>query len=285
MALYPKAVKRLIPHNEAQDPHILPRVAILHVDAGGATGADLARYFTSGSGGIESHFTIDYDGTVTQFRDTYWQADANMQANNFAISIETQGKADGSWTDAQLASIKALLLWLNTTHKIPLVKCPTWFGYGVGYHILFMQEWAGGPRSCPGPKRIRQFYDVLVPWMAGAKSPASAIPSIPKPAPPKGVAPKALTVDGDRGPATYRMLQAYLNYAMGAGLKIDGDPGPATWRAVEKWVGDSINGSLSPAGVKALQRKVGATPDGSWGPATTRALQLWLNNHRTLLRY
>src|SRR5690349_21183599 len=35
MAIYPKAVQRLIPHNPVQDPRITPRVAILHVDAGG----------------------------------------------------------------------------------------------------------------------------------------------------------------------------------------------------------------------------------------------------------
>lgn len=165
MALYPAAVKRLIPPGP-NDPKIKARVAILHVDAGGSTGADLFRYFSTGSGGIESHFTVDYDGTVTQFRDTAWQADANMDANDFAVSIESQGKAAGQWTAAQLASIKALLLWLNKTHGIPLVKCPKWDGSGVGYHILFMQRWAGGPRACPGPDRIKQFNNVLVPWMA-----------------------------------------------------------------------------------------------------------------------
>lgn len=36
MALYSATVQRLIPHDPIMDPHILPRVAILHVDAGGA---------------------------------------------------------------------------------------------------------------------------------------------------------------------------------------------------------------------------------------------------------
>lgn len=235
MALYPAAVKRLIPHDPKMDPHILPRVAILHVDAGGATGADLAHYFTYGSGGIESHFSIDYDGTVTQFRDTYWQADANMSANNFAVSIETQGKADGTWTAQQLASIKALLLWLNHTHDIPLVKCPTWFGYGVGYHILFMQEWAGGPRACPGPLRIKQFNDDIVPWMNTnpARPPASPLP--PKLGP-KKAAPKYpyLLQPGSRN-GYVKLVQARLNERMNARLVVDGDYGPATERAVRKW--------------------------------------------------
>jgi hypothetical protein len=162
MALYPAAVKRLIPPGE-NDPRITPRVAILHVDAGNAY--DLHDYFATRSGGIESHFHIAKDGKVFQYRDTAYQADANMDANDFAVSIETQGYGAGEWTAAQLASIKALLLWLKATHGIPLVTCPRWDGAGVGYHILFMDEWAGGPRACPGPDRIKQFNDVLVPWM------------------------------------------------------------------------------------------------------------------------
>lgn len=278
MALYPAAVLRLIPHDPAMDPHILPRVAILHVDAGGATGAGLASYFTNRSGGIESHFSIDYDGTVTQFRDTYWQADANVLANNFAVSIETQGKADGSWTEAQLASIKALLTWLHKTHNIPLVKCPTWFGYGVGYHILFMQEWAGGPRSCPGPLRIAQFYDVIVPWMAGASNPpASAIPNLPSKVIPKviqTVTRSILSVDGDLGPATIRQWQKVM------GTVVDGviSRPSSLIRAVQKRCGATVDGYLGPNTWRAIQRRLGVSADGVPGPLTVKALQRKLNS-------
>ena len=278
MALYPAAVKRLIPHNPAQDPPITPRVAILHVDAGGATGADLARYFTLGSGGIESHFSIDYDGTVTQFRDTAYQADANMSANNFAVSIETQGKGDGTWTAQQLASIKALLTWLHTTHSIPLVKCPAWNGAGVGYHILFMQEWAGGPRSCPGPLRIQQFGSVLVPWMAGTRAPASAVPSVPKaPIVPKviqKVTRAALAVDGVMGPATIRQWQKVMGTVedgliskpsllvrrvqIRCGVPVDGYLGPQTWRGIQRRLGVTADGIPGPVTIKALQKRLNA---------------------------
>jgi len=164
MALYPPAVKKLLKLDPAMDPRETMRVVILHVDANNAT--SLYDYFNGPSGGVESHFFVKKDGTVEQYRDTAYQADANMAANQFAISIETQGYAAGTWSAAQLAAIKALLLWCHTTHGIPLVKCPKWDGSGVGYHILFMQQWAGGPRSCPGPDRIKQFDNVLVPWMA-----------------------------------------------------------------------------------------------------------------------
>lgn len=169
MGLYPAAVKRLIPPGP-NDPPIKPRVAILHVAATEAT--SLHDYFNGPSGGVESHFYVLRDGTVEQYRDTSWQADANVMANGFAVSIETQGLAAGEWTPQQLAAIKALLTWLNKAHGIPLVKCPRWDGAGVGYHILFEAQWDQRGAACPGPDRIKQFNNVLVPWMASGDTPA-----------------------------------------------------------------------------------------------------------------
>jgi hypothetical protein len=162
MAIYPKAVKRLIPPG-SNDPRIKPRVAILHVDAG--NNRDLHDYFAYRSGGIESHFQIALDGTVFQYRDTEWEADANHKANPFAVSIETQGLAEGEWTPAQLVAIRDLLRWLRKVHKIPLRKCPKWDGKGVGYHIQFGAPgaWTPSAKSCPGPQRIQQFDHVLMP--------------------------------------------------------------------------------------------------------------------------
>src|SRR5437868_3200935 len=84
--------------------HVAPS---LHVDAGNAS--TLFNLFlnnqTNGSG-IEAHFFVKKTGEIEQYRDTGWQADANLDANNFAVSIETQGLGAGEWNDAQLASIK-----------------------------------------------------------------------------------------------------------------------------------------------------------------------------------
>ena len=164
MALYPPAVKRLIPLGP-NDPPIKPRVVILHVADTEAT--TLFDYFNGPSGGVESHFYIRRDGTLDQYRDTSRQADANVMANDFAISIETQGRAAGQWTPQQLDAIKALLTWCHKVHGIPLTVPKTWDGSGVGYHILFEAQWDQRGASCPGPDRIKQFQNVLVPWMAG----------------------------------------------------------------------------------------------------------------------
>jgi len=170
MALCPFATKRLIPPGP-NDPRIQPRLAILHVDAGNAF--DLHDYFAYRSGGIESHFHIAKDGTIFQYRDTDYEADANYKANPFATSIETQGYGPGEWTDPQIASIKDLLLWLNKAHPaIRLQKADAWNGSGVGYHIQFGTPgwWTNVAKSCPGPDRVKQYWNDIVPWLeAGAE--------------------------------------------------------------------------------------------------------------------
>lgn len=172
---YPGAVARPVaaPSN---DPAITPRVAILHVDAGNASTLYglFTRNQTNGSG-IEAHFFVKKDGTVEQYRSIYRQADANYQANDFAVSIETQGYGAGEWNAAQLKAIKALLLWLHSEAGIPLVKCPKWDGAGVGYHVQFGSpgKWTPVAKSCPGPDRVKQFENVLVPWMKTAVQPVA----------------------------------------------------------------------------------------------------------------
>lgn len=175
MALYP-AAKHLLIAPGSNDPRIKPRVAVLHVDAGGA--ASLFSYFRYRSGGIESHFHVTWTGAVEQYRDTNFQADANHLANDFGISIETQGFGGGKWNRRQLKAIKALLLWLHETHDIPLRKVDRWDGSGVGYHVQFGAPgpWTPVAKSCPGPERIKQYEADLVPWMATALDPTEEAP-------------------------------------------------------------------------------------------------------------
>ena len=177
MALCPFATHKLIPAG-SNDPRIDARAAILHVDAGNAS--SLYDYFRYRSGGIESHFFVKLDGTIEQYRDTAYQADANLDANDFAISIETQGFGGGKWTAAQLASIKRLLRWLHAEHGIPFRKIQHWDGSGVGYHTLFgaPSHWTPYAKTCPGPERIKQFNEILVPWFEVAR-----LPKPPAPAP------------------------------------------------------------------------------------------------------
>lgn len=162
MALYPTALKKLIPPGPT-DPRIKARVVILHVAV--SEQPSLYGYFNGPSNGVESHFYIRRDGTTEQYRDTDWQADANTDANGFAISIETQGMERGEWTPQQLDAIKALILWCHDVHDIPLQRCPAWDGSGVGYHTLFPGRWDKRGASCPGPDRKLQFNQIITPWL------------------------------------------------------------------------------------------------------------------------
>ena len=157
------------------DPPIVPRLCILHVDAGNAE--TLFGWFNGPSGGVESHFFVKKDGAIEQYRSIFWQADANLNANNFAVSIETQGRAAGEWTAAQLASIKRLIVWLHETADIPYEVCETWDGQGVGYHVMFGAPgpWTPSAKTCPGPDRIAQFKTILTPWLARKARPPRTI--------------------------------------------------------------------------------------------------------------
>ena len=176
MAVCPFAERRLIPPG-ANDPRINATQVILHVAV--SEGASLYDYFRSRSGGVESHFYIRRDGTIEQYRDTAFEADANHTANSRAISVETQGMAAGEWTPEQVASIKRLLLWARDTHGIPLRRCPRHDAPGVGYHVMFGAPgpWTPVAKSCPGPERVRQFDRVLVPWMSGEPTKAQSKPT------------------------------------------------------------------------------------------------------------
>src|SRR5215217_3425693 len=86
------ARKRPLPEAESQ-PFITPRLVLAHTMVGSLLGTE--RFFRDLTG-VESHFGIggptdgaDLDGVIFQWMSTDRQADANLDANSFAISIET----------------------------------------------------------------------------------------------------------------------------------------------------------------------------------------------------
>lgn len=191
MAIYPAGKLRNIPPG-VNDPAIIAMGAILHVDSGNS--GSLYSYFNGPSGGIESHFFIRKDGVVEQYRDTAYEADANLHANSFSkngklygyVSIETQGFDKGEWNATQLDEIKKLLLWLSHTHNFPLKRCANPTDPGVGYHVMFGAPgpWTPVAKDCPGPDRVKQYNTILVPWFKNATIPP-VVPPKPPVTPPK----------------------------------------------------------------------------------------------------
>lgn len=174
---YPKAIRKEI-RPGANDPAIKPVGIILHVAV--SESASLFSYFNGPSGGIESHFYIRRDGTVEQYRDCGFEADANYKANSFIengvrkgyLSVETQGMEHGKWTDAQIKAIKELITWASKNYGFPLRVSRNPTDPGVGYHTLFPGVWSNvAGKTCPGPDRKVQFREVLVPWLAKGSAP------------------------------------------------------------------------------------------------------------------
>lgn len=169
MAFCPFAVQQIIPESYTQG-QITPTTLIFHRAVSSAD--SLLGYWTTPGVELESHFYVGRTGTIYQFMDTDVRADANMQANEFAISVETWDggntpDSDG-WNDAQMAANKRLAAWVCSTHGIRRAPATSWAGGGIGGHNWFPTEWAGGPRGCPGTERNRQIRQEIIPYVAGA---------------------------------------------------------------------------------------------------------------------
>lgn len=159
----------------SNDPAITPCGVIGHI---AVSRSDSLHGLFTDDGGIESHFYIRTDGTIEQYRSIYYEADAQAAGNSFIrdgkrvgfVSVETEGMGPGTWTAAQIASFQQIVVWVHSESPFPLRKCPAWNEPGVGYHRLF-REWNPNSHSCPGDARVKQFEDVIVPWLdAGAST-------------------------------------------------------------------------------------------------------------------
>lgn len=74
-------------------------------------------------GAASSHFYVRKDGTVEQYVDTEFQAEADYEGNDATISIETQGGVHNPdsepWTAAQVESLAQIYAWTVITHGVP----------------------------------------------------------------------------------------------------------------------------------------------------------------------
>ena len=168
MAWYPDAVKmELQPESDSQ-PAIRPTQFIVHSIIAPWT-ARRTYEFWRDSTNLESHFAVDYEGTIGQFIGTETRADANAGANRRAdgtgaVSAETASNLQGSdpWNAKQIEDLIALGVWLHVRHGIPLRICRTHDDPGFGYHSMF-REWSTSGTACPGAARITQFKTVVFP--------------------------------------------------------------------------------------------------------------------------
>lgn len=236
MPYYPAAHVDLLPEATTQ-PAIVPRLVILHTNAGGRStnGYELRKWMARPDVGLECHFQVDSDGTVHQFMPVNVRADCHAAANPFAVSIETQDNGGGSvdstpWTGEQLDAIVKLLRWLRVTYGIPMERSKTWDGSGVGAHRDF-QQWSSSSHSCPGNSRFAQVPSLIV----TASEP-------PPPPPTLELGAFMHVIDQDNGKFWLIAIDA-----TGAlyGRPIDEAPRGGDWDLFGR-INDKVNGPLTP---------------------------------------
>lgn len=171
-------VQRHLPEWQSQ-PRITPTAIIDHSIVG--SGESAWQMFATRSS-LESHFIVlgrrsgVADGHIWQLVDTEHQADANLDANRYAISIETEDDGDPDnqpWTGAQLRSLIWLHAELRRIHPtIPNRRSRSCADpAGHAYHTIHGAPSCFTPvsKTCPGRVRVTQWDSDLLPaYLAGA---------------------------------------------------------------------------------------------------------------------
>jgi hypothetical protein len=166
----PFAEWRPLPEATSQ-PAITPRTVIFHTMVGSIKGTE--KHFTDNTG-LESHFGVggptdgaSLDGALWQWMDLRREADANLDANAFAISIETSDGGDPNrpWSAKQLETLVRVGNWLADHFNIPRRACPAWDASGFGWHVMFgaPSHWTPVAKTCPGAVRIKQLREIVLP--------------------------------------------------------------------------------------------------------------------------
>lgn len=169
MAWFGGAAKLELQPESDDQPAIVPTQFIAHSIAAPWDERRTYEYWRD-STNLESHFAVDFDGSVGQFIGTQTRADANAAANRRpdgtgAVSAETASNLDSTdpWTDDQVESLIRIGAWVHETHPtVPLRLCRAHDDPGYGFHSMFPQ-WSTNGTRCPGPARINQFRNVVFP--------------------------------------------------------------------------------------------------------------------------
>lgn len=169
---------------QSQAPLKVHDIICLHTMAGSLAGTD--NYFkANGYGGTESHFGVGGDGTVYQWQDLKFQADANLDGNWHIISIETADMGPEfpkwntsnpseipAWTAKQMHAIADVIAYCCKLFGIPCTLIPNSKrgNRGIGYHrqgvpgyvVPDGEIWSSSKgKVCPGERRISQIPTVI----------------------------------------------------------------------------------------------------------------------------
>lgn len=239
MAWMPGAQVIRLPENSTA-PALKPKQLTLHSACAPWSGERLGEYWNTIN--LESHFYVEYDGSVFQYMDSGLRADAQAAGNAYALSVETASNihATDAWTDAQLEGLARIGVWAATTHGIPAHMTPSWDGAGIGYHCLFRQ-WNPNAHACPGAARQAQMSELISDIYERLRQPVGATPTTPThPAFPG----RTITL-WDKG-GDVRLWQGKMKMR-GWDITVDGVYGPkseATCRSFQKEKHLTVNGKV-----------------------------------------
>jgi hypothetical protein len=191
MARMPGAIWRPLADNWNKQPRMRAwDIFCLHTMVGTLDGTD--GYFRNsaangpGYAGTESHFGVGPDGTIYQWQDTDFQAEANGAGNDHVISSENAdmgapfpkwgGSDVPAFTPQQIEANAQIAAWCQRTHGIPLDPVPDSRRgrRGMAYHRLGVPRnkgdrvsqtggelWSSSAgKVCPGDRRIAQVPQV-----------------------------------------------------------------------------------------------------------------------------
>lgn len=248
MSWYKNAVRLELQPESREQPSIRPTQLLLHTIVAPWDEHRLYAYWKN-STSLESHFGLDFDGSLGQYLSTTTRADANYQANRRpdgtgAISVESASntKASDPWTDEQLDVLADLAVWAHRTHDgIPLRACRGWADPGIGIHRMWPQ-WSPSGTECPGKLRAVQFGAELLPEIIRRGRKPAAPPAAGKPVVSLAHIKAAQRRDPGlaQGATTYKaealVVETALYRASLLALRwVDGSLGTRTLPAVREW--------------------------------------------------
>lgn len=295
MAIYPGAIVRLLTVDKGRKKLTEYNRVNFHVAV--SESSSLYNMFNQ-KGAADSHFYVRRDGTVEQYVDTAWRANADYEGNDATISIETQGGVNNAdtepWTSQQTETLAQIFAWAVKTHGIPVQQASSskydntsrgmsWHRLGIDGNFPSLpdiragrQQRGGGMhwstafgKLCPGGGKIQQVPSIFARARVIIDG-GGPTPTPPDPKPDDG----KLTVDGFWGPATTTRLQQF------AGTTADGVVSSQAQRDRHvdegglpsfQWVSNSsASGSDI---IYWIQGRVGVSQDRFVGTNTIKAMQ------------
>lgn len=289
MPLMPGAIRKELTVQKGRKPMATYNRVGLHIAV--SESKSLFGYFNQ-AGHPDSHFYVrrgtpeqlaaHQPATIEQYVDTALRANADYEANDATISVETQGGLNNAdvehWDESQILALASIVAWAIATHGIKPQLASDSVAFsdtskGVSWHRLGIDPWrkpngmhysTSRGKRCPGDARIAQIPQILELAVGTPVAPVSnPITPPPPPTPPAPPAPKpAPPAVLRRGSTGARVVQVQrklkTNYpAYAKRLVLDGIFGPAT-----------------EAAVREFQRRAGLVVDGIVGPKTLHALGL-----------